>query len=84
MWYNTSPLPNSCQAKSIIYQTNNVCGIVAYKQKRYLGSCEATFKEGFGNYKKTFNHSKNKKIWNYQKNSSKLKNEMEHQKLRGK
>ena len=30
------------------------------KQKCYLGSCEATYKDRFGNHKKSFNHIKHK------------------------
>ena len=31
-----------------------------YKQKCYLGSCETTFKDRFGNHKKSFNHVEHK------------------------
>ena len=54
------PLPNSCQTKCIIYQANIDCDIAGYKQKCYLGSCETTFKDRFGNHKKSFNHLKHK------------------------
>ena len=54
------PLPNSCQTKCIIYQANIDCDIAEYKQKCYLGSCETTFKDRFGNQKKLFNHRKHK------------------------
>ena len=54
------PLPNSCHAKCIIYQANIDCDIAGYKQKCHLGSCETTFKDRFGNHKKSFNHLKHK------------------------
>ena len=57
---DTCPLPNSCQTKGIIYQANIYCDIAGYKQKCYLGSCETTFKDRFGNHKKFFNHVKHK------------------------
>ena len=39
------------------YQANINCDIAGYKQKYYLGSCETTFKDNFGN-NKLFNHIK--------------------------
>ena len=54
------PIPNSCQTKCIVYQANTDCDIAGYKQKCYLGSCETTFKDRFGNHKKSFNHVKHK------------------------
>ena len=57
---DTCPLPNSCQTKCIIYQANIDCDIAGYKQKCYLGSCETTFEDRFGNHKKSFNHVKHK------------------------
>ena len=41
----------------MIYQTNTDCDIIGYKQKCDLGS---TFKDCFGNHKKSFNHIKHK------------------------
>ena len=57
---DTCPLPRSCQTKCIVYQTIIDCDIAGYKQKLYLGSCETTFKDRFGNHKKSFNHAKHK------------------------
>ena len=57
---DTCPLPNSCQPKCIVYQANIDCDIAGYKQKCYLGSCETTFKDHFGNHKKSFDHVKHK------------------------
>ena len=58
---DTCPLPNSCQTKRIISQANIDCDIAGYKQKYYLGSCETTFKDRFGNHKKLVNKIKHKK-----------------------
>ena len=57
---DTCPLPDSCQTKCIVYPANIDCDIAGYKQKCYLGSCEATFKDRFENHKKSFNHIKYK------------------------
>ena len=78
------PLPNSCQTKYIIYQANIDCDIAGYKQKCYLGSCETTFKDRFGNIKSRSTSLNIKMIRNYQKNFGKSKSAMEHQKLHGK
>ena len=56
----TCPLPNSCQAKCMIYQANIDCAIAGYKQKCSFGSCETKFKDRFGNHKNSFNHVKHK------------------------
>ena len=57
---DTCPLPRSCQTKCTILQGNIDCDIAGYKQKCYLGSCETTFRDRFGNHKKSFNHVKHK------------------------
>ena len=57
---DTCPLPNSCQRKYITYQANIEYDITGYKQKCYRGSCEKTFKDCFGNHKKSFNHVEHK------------------------
>ena len=81
---DTCPLSNSCQTKCIIYQANIDCDIAGYKHKYYLGSCETTFKDHFGNQKESFNHIKHKNDTKHQKNFGKSKSAMEHQKLHGK
>ena len=53
-------IPNSCQTKCVIYQTNIDSDIAGYKQKCYLGSCETTFKDRFGNHEKSFGYLKHK------------------------
>ena len=62
---DTCPLPNSCQTKCIIYQANIDCDIAGYKQKCYFGSCETTFKDCFGNHKKSLNNDTelSKEFW---------------------
>ena len=79
----TCALPNSCQMKCIIYEANIDCDIAGYKQKCYFGSCEATFKDNFGNYKKSFKHVKHKndtklskELWEIKKKWN-IKNYME-------
>ena len=52
------PLPKYCQTKFLIYQANIDCDIAEYEQKFYLCSCKTTFKDRFGNHKKSFNHVK--------------------------
>ena len=44
----------------MVYQANIDCDITGYKQKCYLGSFEATFKDRLRNHKKSFNHVKRK------------------------
>ena len=50
------------------------CDIIRYKQKCYLGSCEITSKDCFGNHKTSLDCIKHK-------NDRKIKSTMEHQKL---
>ena len=57
---DTCRLPNSCQTRCIIYQANIDCDIARYKQKCYLDSHETTFKDRFGNHKKSLNHVKHR------------------------
>ena len=46
---------------SILYQATIKCSDSKYKQKRYKGICETTFKKRYANHKKSFNliNSKN-------------------------
>ena len=73
---DTCPLLKSCQTKWIVYQANIDCDIAGYKQKCYLGSCKTTFKDRFGNHKKSLNHVKQKMIRNYQNNFGKSNSTM--------
>ena len=56
-----------------IYQANTNCDIAEYKEKCYLGSCETTFKDRFGNHKKSFNHLKHKNDTELSKESWEIK-----------
>ena len=56
------PLTGLCFIESsILYQAIIKCSDSKYKQKRYKGICETTFKKRYGNHKKSFNliNSKN-------------------------
>ena len=44
-----------CLKSSILYQTTIKCSGSKYKQKRYKGIDETTFKKHYGNYKKSLN-----------------------------
>ena len=67
------PIPNSYQTKCVIYQANIDSDITGYKQKSYLGSCETTFKDRFGNHKKSLNHLKHKNDTELSKEFSEIK-----------
>ena len=45
---------------SILYQATIKCSDSKYKQKRYKGICETTFKKRYANHKKSFNLIKSK------------------------
>ena len=79
----TCPLTKSCQTKCIVYQANIDCDIAGYKQNCYLGSCETTFKDGFGNLKSRSTMLNIKTTRNYQKTFGKLKSAVERQKSQG-
>ena len=78
-WRNkdTCPLTNICQMKCVNYRGNTNCDIAAYKQKFSLGSCGTTFKDCFGNHKKSSTTLNIKIIRNYQKNFGKPKSILE-------
>ena len=69
----TCLLPNSCQTKCIMHQANIDGDIAGCKQKCYLDSCETTFKDCCGNYKKSFNHVKHKNDTELSNDFSKIK-----------
>ena len=48
------PLNGLCLRSSILYQATIKCSDSKYKQKKYKGSCETTFKKRYANHK---NHS---------------------------
>ena len=78
------PEPPFIHTICTVYEANIYCDIAGYKQKRYLGLCETTFKNRFGNHKKSLNHLNIKMTRNYQNFFGKSKNTMDHQKLHGK
>ena len=49
-----------CLTSSILYQTPIKCSDSKYKQKRYKGICETTFKKRYANHKNSFNLIKSK------------------------
>ena len=55
------PLNGLCLESSILCQATIKCSDCKYKQKRYKGICETTFKKCYANHKKSFNliNSKN-------------------------
>ena len=55
------PMNELCLTSSILYQTTIKFSDSKYKQKRYKGICEMTFKKRYANHKKPFNliNSKN-------------------------
>ena len=54
------PLNGLCLTSSILYQATIKCSDSKYKQKRYKGICETTFKKRYANHKKSFNLIKSK------------------------
>ena len=44
-----------CLTSNILYQATTKCNDSKYKQKRYKGICETTFKKRYANHKKSFN-----------------------------
>ena len=49
-----------CLMSSILYQATITCSDSKFKQKRYKGICETTFKKRYANHKKSFNLIKSK------------------------
>ena len=54
------PEPPFIHTICTVYEANIYRDIAGYKQKCYLGLCETTFKNRFGNHKKSLNHVKHK------------------------
>ena len=59
--HNYCPLNGLYLTSSILYQATIKCSDSKYKQNRYKGICETTFKKRYANHKKSFNliNSKN-------------------------
>ena len=54
------PMNGLCLTSSILYQATITCSDSKFKQKRYKGTCETTFKKRYANQKKSFNLIKSK------------------------
>ena len=50
------PLSNQCQVTNIIYKARIISSLQNYHEKIYYGTSEGTFKQRYGNHKKSFNH----------------------------
>ena len=49
------PMNGLCLTSSILYQATITSNNTKYKEKRYKGICETTFKKRYANHKKSFN-----------------------------
>ena len=54
------PLKGQCITKSIVYQANITANIPGYKKKDYLVVSETTFKDRYGNHKKSLTKQRHK------------------------
>ena len=54
------PMNGLCLTSSILYHTTIKCSDSKYKEKRYNGICETTFKKRYANHKTFFNLIKSK------------------------
>ena len=54
------PMNGLCLTSSILYEATITCSHSKFKQKRYKGICETTFKKRYANQKKSFNLIKSK------------------------
>ena len=54
------PLSNQCQITNIIYKAKITSNLRNYQEKIYYGTSEGTFKQRYGNHKKSFNHEKHR------------------------
>ena len=52
------PLDNFCYEKNVQYQAEIKSDLPNYGTKVYKGICSTTWKDRFGNHKKSFNHEK--------------------------
>ena len=52
------PLSNQCQITNIIYKVKVTSNLRNLHEKIYYGTSEGTFKQRYGNHKKSFNHEK--------------------------
>ena len=68
------PLSNHCQITNIIYKAKITSNLRNYHQKVYYGTSEGTFKQRYGNHKKSFNHEKHRTDTELSKEYWRLKN----------
>ena len=54
------PRSNQCQITNIIYKAEITSNLRNYHEKIYYGTSERTFKQRYGNHKKSFNHEKHR------------------------
>ena len=67
------PLSNQCQITTIIYKAKITWNLRNYHEKIYYGTSEGTFRQRYGNHKKSFNHEKHRKDTELSKEYWKLK-----------
>ena len=72
------PLSNQCQITNILYKVKITSNFRNYHEKIYCGASEHTFKQPYGNHKKSINQEKNrtytelsKEYWRLKKTQSK-------------
>ena len=53
-------LSNQCQITNIIYKAKTTSNLRNYHEKIYFGTSKGTFKQRYGNHKKSFNHEKHR------------------------
>ena len=61
------PLSNQCQIMNRIHNTKITSNLQNYHGKIYYGTREGTFKQQYGNHKKSFKHKKHRtdtELWN--------------------
>ena len=68
------PLSNHCQITNIIYKAKITSNLRNYHEKLYYGTSEGTFKQRYGNHKKSFNHEKHRTDTELSKEYWRLKN----------
>ena len=49
------PLSNNCLSKSLVYEATVTADLPNYKEKKYIGLTESTFKKRFSSHKTSFN-----------------------------
>ena len=68
------PLSNHYQILNIIYKAKITSNLRNYHEKVYYGTSEGTFKQRYGNHKKSFNHEKHRTDKELSKEYWRLKN----------